>query len=142
MISNKSSLVLRKYSYFLMVLFLFAGFNACTRTSSASEEAKKPEVTTFQLDPFILNIPNNGAPKFLKISIVLDLANAGLVETAKAKQAPVRDAIISLVSSKQAEDFLSQEGKMQLKEELIMRINQILNEGSVKNIYFTELIMQ
>jgi len=65
------------------------------------------------------------------------------MDLAKAKQAPLRDAIIALISSKSADEFLSQEGKMQFKDELLLTINQILkSRGGVKNIYFTELIVQ
>ncbi len=65
------------------------------------------------------------------------------MEMAKAKQAPLRDAIISLISSKSADEFLSQEGKMQFKDELVLIINQVLKKGNaVKNVYFTELIIQ
>jgi flagellar basal body-associated protein FliL len=143
MLNNKSVFILKKNIYSLCVLILFAGLNACTNVTNASEEAKKSvAATTYQLEPFILNLPDNGSPKFLKISMVLVLANAALVETAKKKQAPIKDAIISIVTSKSPGDLLSQEGKVLLKDELIMRINQILKEGSVKNIYFTELIMQ
>ncbi|MBF0558003.1 MAG: flagellar basal body-associated FliL family protein [Nitrospirae bacterium] len=143
MFCNKFAFILKNYIYVLCILVLFTGLNACTGVTSASEESKKTAATTtFQLEPFILNIPNRGAPKFLKICIVLDLVNVAMVETAKAKQAPMRDAIIGLMSSKSSEDFLSPEGKIQLKEELMIRINQILKEGAVKNVYFTELVMQ
>jgi flagellar FliL protein len=151
MLCNKSFGGLRKIISLLIILILFIGANACTKVTNASESSRKAdEVSSFVLEPFILNIANNGEPRFLKISIALELANATLVEMAKVKKAPLRDAIIALVSSKSADDLLSQEGRMQFKDEILLQANQIFKEGAsrqpgagaVKNIYFTELIMQ
>ncbi len=140
MLCNKSFGGAGKHIYLLFILILLIGANACSKATSASEESKN---ANFLMDPFILNLANHGDSKFLKVSIALELANASFMEPAKAKQAPLRDAIIALISSKSADEFLSPEGKMQFKDEILLTMNQILNkEGAVKNVYFTELIMQ
>jgi len=53
-----------------------------------------------------------------------------------------RDAIITLVSSKSAEAVSSPEGKLQLKDELLLRANQSVGKDVFKNLYFTEFVMQ
>ncbi len=144
MFCNKSFSGYVKNISLLIILILFIGLNACSGVTSASEDAKGAAgAVNFIMEPFILNLANRGEPRFLKVSLALELANASLMERAKAKQAPLRDAIIALISSKSADEFLSQEGKMQFKDEIILILNQILKkEGAVKNVYFTELIMQ
>jgi len=37
---------------------------------------------------------------------------------------------------------MSAEGRLQLKDELLDRINSILGEKAVKGIYFTEIVVQ
>ena len=144
MLCNKSFFGYGKNISFLIILILFIGANACSRVTSASEGSKEAAGNAnLVMEPFILNLENSGEPKYIKVSLALELKNASLMEMAKAKQAPLRDAIIALVSSKSADEFLSQEGKMQFKDELVLIINQILKkEGAVKNAYFTELIVQ
>ncbi len=144
MFCNKSFGGSGKSISFLIILILLIGLNACSSVTSASEESKGAAGNTnLVMEPFILNLENSGDPKYIKVSLALELKNASLMEMVKAKQAPLRDAIIALISSKSAEEFLSQEGKMQLKDELVLVINQVLKkEGAVKNVYFMELIVQ
>jgi len=144
MLCNKSFFGSGKNISLLIILILIMGVNACSRVTSASEKSNETAgAVNFTMEPFILNLGDHGESRFLKVSIALELANASLMETAKAKQAPLRDAIIALISSKSADEFLSQEGKMQFKDEIALTINQILKkDGAVKNVYFTELIMQ
>ncbi len=42
------------------------------------------------MEPFILNIANNGEPKYLKVSIALELANASLMEMVKVAKSCVQ----------------------------------------------------
>jgi len=144
MLCNKSFLGSGKNISFLIILILLIGANACSRVTSASEGSKEAAGNSnLVMQPFILNLENRGEPKYIKVSIALELKDASIMEMAKAKQAPLRDAIISLISSKSADEFLSQEGKMQFKDELVLIINQVLKkENAVKNVYFTELIIQ
>jgi flagellar protein FliL len=96
----------------------------------------------FLLEPFVVNLNDPGGPKFLKVSIQLELANAPMVERAKAKTPQIRDAVITLLTSKSSESLFPPEGKLQLKDEINARMNQILGAGSVKNVYLTDFVMQ
>ncbi|MBF0560093.1 MAG: flagellar basal body-associated FliL family protein [Nitrospirae bacterium] len=133
----------RKTISLLSVLVFLISGNACSKASSAGEEGKKTEgVVNFLLEPFILNIASQERPRFLKIALALELANGSLVEHAKVRTPQLRDAIIALVSAKSYNDFLGQDGKIQLKDEILLQTNQILKDGAVKNIYFTDIVMQ
>ena len=50
--------------------------------------------------------------------------------------------MIMIVTSKTAQDIMSADGRLQLKDELLERINSVLREKAVKSIYFTELVVQ
>jgi flagellar FliL protein len=58
----------------------------------------------------------------------------------------IRDAILWLLSSKTSEQLLSQEGKTQLRTELIKALNKVLKKKKlkkpVKNLFFTEFLIQ
>lgn len=107
-------------------------------------EKKAEEVVMYPIEPFVVNLTDQGGGKFLKVTLQLELANAGptTAEKTKAKNPQLRDAIITLLTSKSAETLVSPEGKLQLKDEISVRANQILGENSVKNVYLTEFVMQ
>lgn len=117
-------------------------------TKSGSEKAQKKgetkaeEGVTFALEPFIVNLSDPSGTRFLKVSLQLELAGPTVVEKAKAKTPQIRDAIITLLTAKTSDALISPEGKLQLKDEINIRINQILGENSVKNVYLTDFVMQ
>jgi flagellar basal body-associated protein FliL len=124
-------------SYLLSVLCLFF----FTTDGYGSEAQKKnSETPILQLEPFITNIGDRN--RFLKLSISVELSSPDMAEKAKAKTGAIRDAIIMLITTKTSDAISSSEGKQQLKDEILMRLNQILGEGNVKNIYFTDFVMQ
>ena len=106
------------------------------------EEVKSEEGAMFSLEPFVVNLNDPGGPKFLKVSIQLELAGPTLMEKAKQKSPQLRDAIITLLTSKSSESLFPPEGKLQLKDEINARMNQILGANTVKNVYLTDFVMQ
>jgi flagellar FliL protein len=54
----------------------------------------------------------------------------------------VRDAILMLLSSKDAQTLKPTEGKLQLRDEILQRINALLATGQARNAYFTEFVVQ
>jgi flagellar basal body-associated protein FliL len=54
----------------------------------------------------------------------------------------VRDAMIVLLSSKQLSDITDFEGKALLKEDILERLNDLLDTGSVQSVLFTEFVVQ
>ncbi|HTZ17537.1 MAG TPA: flagellar basal body-associated protein FliL [Dissulfurispiraceae bacterium] len=106
------------------------------------EDTKAEEGAMFSLDPFVVNLNDPGGPKFLKVSIQLELSGPALMEKAKQKSPQLRDAIITLLTSKTSESLFPPEGKLQLKDEINARMNQVLGPNTVKNVYLTDFVMQ
>ncbi|HEX8947453.1 MAG TPA: flagellar basal body-associated FliL family protein, partial [Dissulfurispiraceae bacterium] len=78
----------------------------------------------------------------LKATLSLELAKTPATERVKERVPKIRDSIIMLLTNKPAETIASSEGRVQFKEEVIMEINQILGENSVRNVYFTDFVKQ
>lgn len=106
------------------------------------EETKVDEGVMFALDPFVVNLSDQTGNRFLKVSVQLEVAGPVIMEKAKAKMPQLRDAIITLLTNKTSEALIAPEGKLQLKDEINIRGNQILGENSVKNVYLTDFVMQ
>ncbi len=120
--------------------FLF--FTKSGDKAEKKEEKKVEEGVTFALEPFVVNLSDPTGTRFLKVSLQLELAGPAVMEKAKTKTPQIRDAIITLLTSKTSDALISPEGKLQLKDEINIRINQVLGENSVKNVYLTDFVMQ
>lgn len=107
-------------------------------------------LTAVSFKPIIVNLSDPNGDKYLKIAITLverkSLSNKkdseGEKDGASLKDAMIKDTIIGLLSSKESTDINSYEGKNTLKKELIIAINKALKKNFVKDIYFTEFIIQ
>ena len=98
-------------------------------------------VSLHSLDPFIVNLYDRDGMRYLKVKIEMELNNLA-EEEVKPKIPKIRDSLIILLSSKKYHEIGSIEGKMRLREEIAYRINAILGEGAVNDIYFTDFVVQ
>ena len=110
------------------------------RQEAKHDEKKEVKTALVALDSFVVNLAEQG--RFLKVTMQFELADAADQPIVIEKTPQLRDAIITLVSSKSAEAVASPEGKVQLKDELLLRANQAVGRDIFKNLYFTEFVMQ
>lgn len=94
------------------------------------------------LDPFIVNLQDNSGTRYLKLTINLELAQPASTAEVTAQMTKIRDSLIILLSSKSYSDIGSVEGKYQMRDEIVARINQFLAKNKVKTAYFTDLVIQ
>jgi flagellar FliL protein len=106
------------------------------------KEAKEVNGVNFALEPFVVNVIDPSGTKYLKVSIQLELSDAKYTEKAKNKTPQLRDAIITLLTNKTSDELITSEGKLLLKDEIKQRCEQILGEGTVKNVFLTDFVMQ
>jgi flagellar protein FliL len=148
--------------------FLFAGSKDPEAEEEHHEEPHHFSFTKLQPD-FIVNLAQSGS--FLKAQIDLKIDETILENELHAleeeghgeghagsgggegpalnpyiteRMPKIRDVIIMTLSSKTADEVLSGEGKIALKEELIEVINEALEfeEGPIVDLYFSEFIVQ
>ncbi len=96
----------------------------------------------YGLDPFVVNVTGDGYNRFLKLRIELETNNVSIKDELDARLPQVRDALIVLLSSKQLSDITDFEGKALLKEDILERVNDLLETGDVRSILFTEFVVQ
>lgn len=96
----------------------------------------------FSLEPFTLNLLSDSGARYIKCTIQLEENTELLQPELERKNAIVRDIIIRTITSKTFEEVSTAKGKERLKDELVGRINEVLVDGFVKNIYFTDFVVQ
>ena len=93
------------------------------------------------LDPFIVNLADV-EPRFLKVTIKLELDGFPAKAEVSERIPQVRDALLILLSSKETVTLKPTAGKLQLRDEILQRINSLLSAGQARNAYFTEFVVQ
>jgi flagellar FliL protein len=93
------------------------------------------------LEPFIANLADDGGRRYLKATFQIDFG-AAVPAAMQARLPQTRDLLLTLFTSKTFDDIRTPEGKQQLREEIIARVNQVLDRDLAKAVYFTEFIVQ
>jgi flagellar FliL protein len=95
------------------------------------------------LDPFLVNLADEQEVRFLKASFQLGLAQDPSEDARNSVViAAIRDSIISLLSSKTAEQILTSQGKEKLREEIRVRVNSISPKLRVLDVYIVDFVIQ
>ena len=103
---------------------------------------EQPLGPIFSLATFIVNLADKGGNRYLRVTMDFELGNPEL-ETELNKRLPqVRDCILMILPSKRFDDISSVEGKIALRDEILEKLNSLLIQGKVTNIYFKEFVVQ
>ncbi len=96
----------------------------------------------YALDKFIVNLASDGGSRYLRTSINLELSSPEFQAEVDKKKPLVRDIIIRVLSAKSYEEISTIRGKETLKDELVTELNKVFIDGQVKNVFFTEFVIQ
>lgn len=96
----------------------------------------------FPLDTFTVNLLSDNGRRYLKVQMNLELDGEELAAELESKTAVVRDVVIRLLSSKTLEEISTAKGKDKLKEQVVNQLNLRLRDGNIRNVYFTEFVVQ
>ncbi len=143
---KKSSLLKIIILAVVIALLGGGGFFAYLKFFKApDDDAKAPvaeQPVTQEMGTYLVNLADPGGKRYLKVTMQFELTGAKVSQELARRSVEIRDKIIMLLSSKEYEDIGNPTGKMTLKKELMAQLNKILQEGQVKEIYFTEFLVQ
>lgn len=125
--------------------FAYTKFMAPKPAIDEEELKKKAEEAVgemFDLEPFVVNLSDPKGKRYLKVKITLELENAAMVDKATKVVPKMRDMVIMMLTSLTFEEVMTPEGKIRVRDELFERFNLILRPNRIKNLYFTEFVVQ
>ncbi len=110
----------------------------------AAQEAQAADLAarTYSLEPFVVNVQGEAYPRYLKVTIDLQADSPETVAEIESHLSQIRDAVIVLLSSRRLEDITDFEGKAVLKEDLLDRLNALLDRGRIEAVLFSEFVVQ
>ena len=114
----------------------------------AKDKPKELSITeqvkdTLALDPFLVNLADQDEVHFAKTTFQLGLGEKAKEESkSPIAVAAIRDSIISLLSSKRAEQILSPQGKDELRKEIRTKVNQLSPNLKVIEVFIVDFVVQ
>ncbi len=96
----------------------------------------------YPMSQFVVNLLSEGGGKYLKVALDIELDSAELASELDMKKSLIRDIIIRALSSKTFEEVSTMKGKDRLKDEIVNSINDVLADGQINNIFFTDFVVQ
>ncbi|MEN8257741.1 MAG: flagellar basal body-associated FliL family protein [Thermodesulfobacteriota bacterium] len=136
----------------LGALLLLAGgggfFVYTTLMSAGDKDVEKPkeevemvgEMVTF--GEFVVNLSDPKGKRYLKCKISVEVEGAEAVERVQKIEPKLRDIVIMLLTSLAFEEVMTPEGKIRIRDELLERFNQAVRPDRIKNLYFSDFVVQ
>jgi flagellar protein FliL len=95
-----------------------------------------------QLGPFIVNLADDGARRYLRATLQLALHKESYKKYFGKLDPRMRDALLTLLSSQRTDQLLKPEGKDQLRKDIATQLNDILGKEVVDDVYFVDFLIQ
>jgi flagellar protein FliL len=97
-------------------------------------------IVAYPLDTYTLNLAQGSGKRnrSLKLGVMLGVKTQAQAAKMDEWKPLLNDSALMLLSGKTYEELSTVEGKHMLKQELLTRMRQILGEGVVQDIYFSE----
>lgn len=108
---------------------------------AAAALAAKP--VYYELPEFLVNLNATGSRvSFLKMSVTLELRDPAAVLVMDANKPRILDIFNTYLRELKASDVQGSAGIYRLRTELLSRLNSTIEDGTVKDILFGEIIVQ
>lgn len=96
----------------------------------------------FIKENFRVNLAESGGAHFAIVDVEIEVDDDFVKEEVLRLRPKIRDFVVVILSSKTYEQISSVDGRDFLREEIRNKINGYLSRGQIKNIYFTQFIIQ
>ena len=106
---------------------------------TSTPDSKKDQISiVYPLKSFIVNLMGKSrlGNRYLKVIMQLEISFEEDKAAINKLKPQLRDSILLLLSNQ------TMEGKLELKQALLSRVNDVLGKEVVKQIYFTEFVVQ
>ncbi|MFW6138142.1 MAG: flagellar basal body-associated FliL family protein [Spirochaetota bacterium] len=97
----------------------------------------------FEMQGFSINTNDVDEQHFLKITLALGYSQGSmeLQSELNRRRPQLRDIVISVVGEKEYEDLNTKDKREKLKEEIKNRINEVLMNGKIEHVAYTEFVL-
>lgn len=99
----------------------------------------------YDVGPLTVNLLNgNGGTgvRYMRTGVVLELDAEKTRREIEQRQPQIKDRIIAVLRQQTVDSVTGKDGQDKLRAELVASINEVLTEGQVVQVWFTDLVVQ
>lgn len=97
---------------------------------------------TYMVENLVLNPAESGGTRFLMVSVSFDVRDAEAVSRLTARDAQVRDALLTVLGHKTVEFLTDISHREELKAEIRATVAGLFPSGTVGGVYFPQFVIQ
>lgn len=114
----------------------FVAKNIAGNNKTVVEQSKSN--ITYDAGEFLTNLSDKG---YIRLSLVYLLNSKDVENELKLKESEIRDRIFVILRSETYDSIKDSKGMENLRKKIKESLNQILNDGSIVDVYFTSIIV-
>lgn len=107
-----------------------------------NEEIFQDKPVIYSLDPFTVNLGDVDDSRIVQVQVTLEMLNETGFEEVVSMGAYARDTIVKILNGKQFNELQTIQGKLFLKDEITVALNQQLQRSFIKDVYFSKFVLQ
>lgn len=134
------ALVLGGGGFFAMKLL--GGGDARAAGAAAEEE---PPAGLLPMETFLANVADRSGERFARLELKLAVVpkeKVDEIENDPLLMARMRDRVLTLLTSKTFEELSDPMGKEGFRSEIRMRLSPLVEDGEIKEVLFSEFVVQ
>jgi flagellar protein FliL len=135
--------------YFIVTKFVFPSSASEPKaeekkTEHAEGEKKEEEIArqVYVVSDLIVNPAGTNGTRFLLTTVGVEVDSSRTKEELEKKDIQVRDALITILTSKSLDELGRPEQRDVLRSQIAAKIGEMLVSGKPKNVYFGKFIIQ
>ena len=127
----------------ILILGSIIGFKYMGVVNKNNDYESVKEIKVPLGDEIMVNLNDEGGKRYLKakVNISYNEKDKKAAKEIEEKVTEIKDKTIFYLKSKTVDDF-SSDNEEELKRNLILELNKIMNEGKIIDVYFDQIITQ
>lgn len=115
---------------------------AATEEGGEKKEGEAAAAPVHLLENLVLNPAGSGGARFLLLSVAIQVGTAKAAEDFKARDAELRDIVLTSLGTKTVEELTEIARREEFKKELQSAVNARFGKKAVKGLYFPQFVVQ
>lgn len=119
---------------------------AAQAPAHAKAKASAPAVSAtspiYMIDNLVLNPAGSGGTRFLLLSVALQVKDDAASAQLKARDAELRDAILSFFGEKTVSEVSEASARDTLRTQVLALIDRLVPPGTVRTVFFPQFVIQ
>ena len=111
-------------------------------SAEGGKEGEAVQAVIHVLDNMVLNPAGSGGSRYLLLTVAIEVGSPATLERFKARDAELRDIVLSTLGTKPVEQLTDRGAREQFKTEITKAVDERIGKNAVKRVYFPQFVVQ